>query len=895
MRAVPLTMLKGGINRLRTRGGARADTLYDLINAYIAQDGSVYQREGTSRHATLTSATAGLCAMDNVLQVFSNTLQSVPAGYVCNLLVHPTNAALTVAKIWFAKPFMGFPYVVAEFSNGNIYHYWLQSSGSWQASTVYQEGTIVTPTVLNGLAYEAQRIMAPANRGTWASQIAIAAGDEVEPTAATGYKYRAVAVAGTSPHTGDVEPSWPSVSAAIVQEFGDFSTSTDSSSTSGSTTTLLGASITDRYGNSDTIAGQTGTASSASTTAQASTTVTVWQAGTLYAPGAVVKPSTSQGGFINAIPNGDFESGTFVGSWVSTGPGVGQITTSNTYQGTYCAQFIVNSNSATIKMSSHGAVMPGQSVTVSAYLNPGAADVAMGLNIYWYDSSDTQIGLSVVSHEVGSGYRKSTGTAVAPAGAAFVRVGVGVTSSFNRVAYADLFSWNLETPAAVSNFIYEAIQSSAATSASTEPTWPVVAGNTVIDGGVTWKAIGTSIITWQAIPLLQSGTVEPTWPTTVGNTVADSSTFTSQDGHVTNTSMSWKCINRQITDTKCPNTKAVCLGASHVFAGDNDIVPFSAAVDPTDWSSSNNAGYLPTGLNNYGDNPVAALALYRSNLMVFNGGGYQMWQIDADPANNALLDAQPVGSTWPQATQSVANDLLFLTEVGVRNLGTVGATANMQIGSLGQPVDSLVVAQLTAGTYQPISLYYPGRGQYWLIFGPQALVLTVNGAGLKTWSRYIFPANITDAALNLGKLYLRTSTNLVWKFDDSVFGKDDNGGTPVAFTGVMQWPYVDVGPLGVNKMLIGVDLVGNGSVTVQVAFNENDPTTFDDNPGFATSQNVTAPYTISAADTIYGTPLPIPINSPSFSVILTFAGNQQWSWQAANMYVADASGGGVTG
>ena len=114
----------------------------------------------------------------------------------------------------------------------------------------------------------------------------------------------------------------------------------------------------------------------------------------------------------------------------------------------------------------------------------------------------------------------------------------------------------------------------------------------------------------------------------------------------------WQAVTRQITDTNDPNTIPTCIGASHVFKGDIDITSYSAAVDPTDWTSSNNAGYLPTGLNNYGDNPVTVLALYRSNLMVFNAGGYQMWQIDPDPANMALLDAQPIGSRSTRAPRS---------------------------------------------------------------------------------------------------------------------------------------------------------------------------------------------------------------------------------------------------
>jgi hypothetical protein len=187
--------------------------------------------------------------------------------------------------------------------------------------------------------------------------------------------------------------------------------------------------------------------------------------------------------------------------------------------------------------------------------------------------------------------------------------------------------------------------------------------------------------------------------------------------------MSWEAISRAITDTNIPNNVAAALGASHAFEGDDDIGKYSAAVNPTDWTSTNNAGYLPTGLNNYGDNPVKVLALYRSNLIVFNAGGYQMWQIDPDPANMALLDAEPVGSVYTRAAQSVANDLLFLAEVGIRNLGTTGATANMQIGNTGQPIDPLVVAQLNSGNFsvgEIIALYYPGRGQYWCIFGAQA-------------------------------------------------------------------------------------------------------------------------------------------------------------------------------
>lgn len=893
MRPSPLYNLKQGINRLRIKGGANPASLYDLVNAWITVDGSINPREGTIRAEALTSATKGLMADDGIFNVFSITQQTVPSGYVDNILINPNDASQAIVTIWFAKPFMGFPYVVAEFANGDIFHYWLQNSGNWAANTVYDIGTLILPlTTQTGLAYLAQRVSAV--NPTWQAETGIALNAIVEPTEYTGFQYKAVAVAGASPHTGQSEPLWPIVSAGTIQEFGDFDTSsTDAGTTQGTTTSTaqpLTTTITDRYGDSSTIASAGASAGGTLTLpTAASTKVTTWKKGTLYAPGAVVQPSTSQGAFLNAIPNGDFENGDD-GNWVLSA-GVSYNNT-NEYQGNECLQFTASHSDETAVMSTFGTVTPGQSVTATAYVNPNnsGANLSMGITLRWYDASDTFLSSAAGPREENGGYRLTTVIGVAPSGAAHVRVQLdGGNNTSSHTGFADLVSWNLATPAPVSNFLFEAVQATTGTSASTEPTWPTVAGNTVIDNTVTWKAIGTSIITWEAIPIMLSGAVEPTWPTTVPTAVLDASTFKDLNGVNVVTSISWIANSRQITDVKDPNTKAVALNSSHVFAVDKDIVPFSAAVDPTDWTSANNAGYLPTGLNNYGDNPAMVLALYRSNLMVMNAGGYQMWQTDPDPANMALLDAQPVGSIYTRGAQSVANDLLFVTEVGVRNLATVGATANMQVGSSGQPVDPIVLPLLKAGTYVPLSLYYPGKGQYWLFFGPQAIVFTVNGQGLRTWSRYIFPDVITDWTLNGGVLYLRTAGNLVWQLDSDTL-VDDSGGANTPFLGTIQTPYVDVGPLGLDKELIGIDIVGTGSCTLQIGWAQNDPTTFSDNAGFSTSQNVTPPFAVSAADTVPGEPIPMPMTAPSFTVIIIFDGNQAWEWQASNLYLSDVTG-----
>ena len=868
MQPYPLTVLQGGINRLRVKGAARANMLYDLLNGYITNAGSVSIREGTFLAETLNSNTAGLMSMDGSFNVFSTSFVEVPEGYIDNVLYNANDPSSSIVKIWFAKPFLGFPFVVAQFSDGSIVSFWLQNGGGanngvWEPSTVYLTGSIVTPDTPNGLAYQAVRDM-PQNP-LWVANTEVTLGEMVEPTEYTGFAYRAIAVSaapGTEPFTSATEPAWPSVAGATIQEFGDFDLSSTATSSSTSSNQIpLGNNITDKYGDSAEIAGAAGVPTTLATPT-ASNSVTNWAPGTLYAPGAVVRPSTTQGAFINAIPNGDFEDGDD-GNWNLGANLIITDTPAVSYQGNYCLEAELNRQTTQATMTDYGVVTPGQSVTATCYANPNNNGTALTIWIIlnWYDASDVFISSTPASESPGQsnsaegfGYRKISITGNAPATAAHCRVSiVFATGTVPNTAYVDLVAWSLEEPAAVSQFLYEAVQQTAGTSAATQPTWPTTAGDTVVDGGVTWEAIGTSIVTWQAVPIMMSGgtavietlhdlvggtgyvtgtynnvpttggtgtgatldvtvngsgvvsavavvsggtnyvagdvltvantylggsgsgfsttvdTVtggsgEPTFPTTVGNTVSDPSNYTTADGFSNDTTMSWEAISRAVTDTNIPNNKAAALGASHIFEGNDDIVDFSAAVNPTDWTSSDNAGYLPTGTNNYGDNPVQVLALYRSNLVVFNAGGYQMWQIDPDPANMALLDAEPVGSTWTLAAQSVANDLLFLAEVGVRNLGTSGAQANMQIGNTGQPIDPLVLAQIEAGVYtniDVISLYYPARGQYWLFFGPQAFVLTINGAGIRSWSRYTFPDTITDWTLNGGILYLRTAGNLI--------------------------------------------------------------------------------------------------------------------------------------
>jgi len=783
------------------------------------------------------------------------------------------NIPIPLKEIHFAAPFMGYLYVVAEFdvdsatetAYGSTYHYWLQSSGSWTKDTVYFPTDFVEPTVRNGYAYQATRLTLP--NPTWAPAVQIALNDIVEPTVPNGYYYKATAVSDSNAHTGATEPTWPTTEGGTVQEFGDFTdTALTADANTGTVTPTPAPVITDRYGNPYTTS--TGTASTETSSVQASTAITTWSPGTLYLPGSVVRPTTNSGAFINAIPNGDFEAGDD-GNWTFNTPW--SISSSHAYSGTKCAQFGGASATAELEMTEYFPVNVGQSVTLTAYLNPNnsGADLTMWLELKWYDDTDTLVSTSIGPAVEGTGYRQCQFTAVAPAGTAYVHAAVKGSSgtSHRNTGYADLISWNLETPVAVSNFLFEAIQADVATSGTTQPAWPTVEGNTVVDGGVTWKAVGTSIITWTAYPIMKSGDTEPTWPTVIGNAVPDGN-------------MSWTAALRSITDTNCPhNSQVVAIAQSKVYAADNDIIRFCATTNPLDWTSQFDAGYLPFGLQTYGSEPCAALGLYRSNLVAFNSLGYQMWQIDPDPANMALLDAQPVGSIYPKSGSPVQNDYVYLTAQGIRSLAISGAGGNAQAGQFGKNLDPLVLASIKniTSTTPPRGLFNPGTGQYWLCFGSTVYVQTNNGSGnANSWGMYTFPSEIDYWTVANGILYLR-SGDLVWELNPDALYDDMQGdthqSTDIPFTGEVTWPYLDLGTPGVDKDLEGLNLVCDGTGHISIGYNQDDLTV------------AITPIAFSG-DTLPGIGMvPIPMNAPTFQLRLTWDAGQAWEWEQSILYL----------
>ena len=591
-----------------------------------------------------------------------------------------------------------------------------------------------------------------------------------------------------------------------------------------------------------------------------------WQPGRLYQPDTVVQDVSSGALVSEQVTNSGFELGDQ--DWTK---GTGWIIENVTgLGGNWRAKFAPNGSANNLVSNDRRAVDPGITKIIARgfFETTGTGKVRIGIR--WYNSGGSAIktdfpkdadGVSLFITGNVAGYRLQEVEARAPALAATASVIVQGDGTTNEV-HVDNVTWNYARLTPIAEVIFKAVQTNADFSGSSEPIWPTVIGNTVVDNGVTWEAVQANRVVWTCESILTSGAVEPIFPTEANTFIVDNN-------------IAWETNTRRVIDENCPNTKQVAILASKIFAGDDDIVGFSATVNPLDWTTANDAGYIPFGLNTYGSQPVTALGIYRSNLVVWNAKAFQMWQVDEDPANFAILDAITVGNPFYKSGSPVSNDLVFLTAEGIRSMGIAGASTNLQAGFFGKQIDPLVKAAIAGiGDIDNIlSLFFPGAGQYWLIFGAEAFVLTISGGKSDmSWSRYVFPSAIDDWTINDTDLFLR-SGDKVWKFDaDTLI--DDSGGANVQFVGDVEWPYLDFGALGVTKSLIGFDIVADGTFTVSIGYNQKDLSQF------------TTPYSI-VGDTLVGDIIPLPVSAPSMQLRLQFAGNEAWEWSAAALHLKD--------
>ncbi len=272
----------------------------------------------------------------------------------------------------------------------------------------------------------------------------------------------------------------------------------------------------------------------------------------------------------------------------------------------------------------------------------------------------------------------------------------------------------------------------------------------------------------------------------------------------------------EITDANCPHTRACIKAKSKIFAVNpaGDTVRYSKTADCTNWTASDDAGYLPTGLNSRGAREANALGIYQGKLVVLMRDGAQIWTIDPDPTAMSLDETvENVGTSFLQSLATVSGDLYFLSDYGFRSITTLQLISKLSDVDIGSPIDDLVRPAIrNRNGEQPKATYFYGTGKYMCAIGRQIFVYAISRtAKIAAWSRYELPITVDNWAELEGALYIR-SGNDIYRLDEDNY--TDNG-EPYEVT--IQIPWMNFKSPGTLKRITAIDLAMEGECYLAVS------------------------------------------------------------------------------
>jgi hypothetical protein len=316
----------------------------------------------------------------------------------------------------------------------------------------------------------------------------------------------------------------------------------------------------------------------------------------------------------------------------------------------------------------------------------------------------------------------------------------------------------------------------------------------------------------------------------------------------------------QITDANNPRSTSCVKMASRIYAIDGDVVRMSAVNDPTDWTdNAAGAGFLPTGLQAPADETALAVSEYDGTLAVFMVDSIQLWAVDEDPAQHALVKIiRNIGTRFGKTVGQYSNDLLFMSDYGFRSISRQQLGENREDNDIGSAIDPLVrplIGPLIKAEYsdagyevirgngphsntnlndfflgdvtdpdflsanRPKAVYYPNAGQYWCIIGRKVFVFTYSrSASINAWSTYEFSDGFDTVVSLKGELYFRRGNEL-FTLDESY--ATDNG---LLYKMSATTSYQSQKAVGVAKLYKGFDMSQEGNCEITFLTNAADDT-----------------------------------------------------------------------
>jgi hypothetical protein len=263
---------------------------------------------------------------------------------------------------------------------------------------------------------------------------------------------------------------------------------------------------------------------------------------------------------------------------------------------------------------------------------------------------------------------------------------------------------------------------------------------------------------------------------------------------------------------------------SKEYATSGSSLFFSAINTATKWDIyDTGSGFINLSNNSGGNEVLTALAIYQGQLAAFARRTVQVWNMDADPANNR--QAQVLSSTGALGQASVLSvgdiDVFYLSDSGVRSLRARDSSNTAVVNDIGTPIDSIVLSAMSGMTEAEKAacpaIIEPIDGRYWIAIGNKVFVFSYfPNSKVSAWSTYEAGLSFTKFTTKEDHVYARAG-NVIYIYGGTSNNEYDNSEVEVVL------PFLDAGKPAHQKRLNGIDLTVQGWWKVYIGMDPYSP------------------------------------------------------------------------
>lgn len=275
-----------------------------------------------------------------------------------------------------------------------------------------------------------------------------------------------------------------------------------------------------------------------------------------------------------------------------------------------------------------------------------------------------------------------------------------------------------------------------------------------------------------------------------------------------------------------------------MYVVDGRNLKFSALDDPEDLAGVG-SGTIDVTAQDADSTELVGIEQYYSYLLLMARNTVQIWQMDADPANNALVQVLgAIGLVAPNAAARYGNgDVLMLTDTGIRSLRARDSSNAAILNDIGSPIDARISerrATLTpAAAEKIVATVDPLSGHFWLVWGSETYVLAYYpNSKVTAWSVFVPPVSVDYTTIANSRLAFRAGENLYVYGSVPPSGSPFDPNVPVGSSAALydgsivevELPPIDVSQPASDKSWTALDIAGEGAWQV---FVNPDPTQID--------------------------------------------------------------------